>query len=481
MGSFVDTSFRADHLLKDPEYQAIFSVENSAVMEAKNLVDQTSPSSRFIEPLIPENASKRNCYILKVRSEADAGILEKIENVLKTTGTRVLTGFSLGSELPCGYKICFSEGELPKNVLENIKWIEWVERDQKIRISGTVQKSAPWGLAALSSSYLERSHEKGSYAFEKTGKGVNMYLVDSGVAWNHPEFSGRAKTEFYADDFDWKNGDCAGHGTEVASVMAGVNVGVAKDANIIALTVLDCDGEGTNSDLILAMDWIMKNARKPCVVNMSVGGSPSRTLDTAILKVINSGIPVVVAAGNSNTDACTQSPSGIESAIVVGASTRSNRKADFSNFGPCVDIFAPGQQITVANYQYSISRQKSKYAFASGTSVAAPFVSGIIALLLEDNPNLSPSEISDKLQEMAIKGHLEGALNGSPNYLAQAPHPNSSPDNLTNFDGGKIPNETSSDGTLSALSIVFICSGVTAIFIIIGAFIFFKRRQQANR
>lgn len=213
--------------------------------------------------------------------------------------------------------------------------------------------------------------------------------------------------------------DCAGHGTEVASLIAGTNVGVAKQANVVMAQVLDCLGDGKNSDLIDAISWIVETHQKPAIINMSLGGDRSPSVDNAVKAAIAAGIPVVVAAGNSNLDACTQSPAAVAEAITVAASTPKNNRAKFSNFGPCVDIFAPGVDILAAT---SPQKSRNGWNFASGTSFSAPLVAGVVALLLEKNPDLSPVQVDEQIKSMGAKAVLnKKTMNGSPNLLIQAP------------------------------------------------------------
>lgn len=204
----------------------------------------------------------------------------------------------------------------------------------------------------------------------------------------------------------------------MASIIAGTNVGVAKLANIKAVRILDCDGQGTNSDLISAIHWVLGNYKKPAVINLSVGGPPSRAVDEAVALALAENIPVVVAAGNGKIDACNLSPSNSTGAITVAASTERDERARFSNYGPCVDIFAPGVGILTA---VDFSRDPSGWSFASGTSMAAPFVTGVIAQILETEGNIPLKKLYDILKGWAAANVLKkSTLLGSPNMLLLA-------------------------------------------------------------
>jgi subtilisin family serine protease len=232
------------------------------------------------------------------------------------------------------------------------------------------------------------------------------------------EFAGRASIVHSEIGSPNNQKDCSGHGTQVASIIAGTNVGVAKLANIKAVRILDCDGQGTNSDLISAIHWVLSNYKKPAVINLSVGGPPSKAVDEAVALVLAENIPVVVAAGNGKIDACNLSPSNSTGAITVAASTERDERARFSNYGPCVDIFAPGVGILTA---VDFSRDPSGWSFASGTSMAAPFVTGVIAQILETEGNIPLKKLHDILKGWGVANVLKkSTLLGSPNMLLLA-------------------------------------------------------------
>lgn len=433
--------------------------------EAAVLLDldnhEDDPYRGFFYPGHADARTPDNCYIVKVGEGAE---LERLERLLKAAGSEVKGSFSIGGG---GYTVCFEAGQVPLAFLNSLRWIEHVERDQRVRAS-QVQRGAPWGLAAL-------GEVPGAFAFERTGKGVTLYIIDSGIATGHPEFSGRAKIGFST----LANGkeDCSGHGSEVASVAAGLNVGVAKEAEIVVAAVLDCAGEGTNSDLVAAIDWVARHFSPPGVVNMSVGGPKSPSVDAAIAAAIARGIPVVVAAGNSGVDACSQSPSCVQPAMVVGAATPHQRMAPFSNHGPCVDLFAPGTDILVAAAN---EPGGDRYYYAAGTSLAAPFVVGIMALLLEEDPGLSVNALMGKVLALAKTDYMKGPLIGTPNLFAQAPKPSAIPGDtiVTLVPPASMPASMSWQSLGLILGLVALVI-VTVTVVALLLFWFRRRRQRA--
>lgn len=200
-------------------------------------------------------------------------------------------------------------------------------------------------------------------------------------------------------------------------MVAGRTVGVAKNAWISAIRVLDCSGNGKNSDLIRALDFVLKSSNGPSVINMSLGGSNrSAALDAAISAIVDKGIPIVVAAGNENTDACTKSPSSNPYVLTVGATSISDHRSSYSNYGQCVDLFAPGDKVTAA-----CNSGDSSYNTPSGTSLSAPFVTGIIAQIMEESPGQPVPQVYKRAMSLATSGKIDqDSLNESPNLIAQA-------------------------------------------------------------
>jgi subtilisin family serine protease len=287
------------------------------------------------------------------------------------------------------------------------------------------------------------------------------------------EFENRAEL---SKSFLKDNKDCAGHGTQVASIIAGTNVGVAKAARIHALKILDCNGTGKNAHLIGAVYWIIKHHQKPAVINMSVGGIQSKAIDRAVEDAYNAGILVVTAAGNTNADACYVSPSGSPLSLNVGSVNKQDQKADFSNWGSCVDIMAPGVEIVCASPRRG--NRKSRYGYSSGTSASAPMVTGIAAHFLEWNPNLSPDMLRTLIYENAAINTLNGSsLKGCVNRIAQVPKNIGTSANKKNIKFSKIKvgrgssffySETTGDGCSSNPTWYWILIGLSIGFFVLA-------------
>jgi subtilisin family serine protease len=206
--------------------------------------------------------------------------------------------------------------------------------------------------------------------------------------------------------------DCAGHGTHVAGTIAGATWGVAKQVSLVPVRVLNCSGSGTTSGVIAGVEWVAGSTLRPAVANMSLGGGFSTALNAAVANAVGAGVTMVVAAGNENANACNKSPASEPSAITVGATTRTDARASFSNFGTCVDVFAPGVQITSAWYTSPTATNT-----LDGTSMATPHVTGVAALALSANPSARPAAVSNFIVANATEGRLTSLGTGSPNRL----------------------------------------------------------------
>ena len=287
--------------------------------------------------------------------------------------------------------------------------IAFVEEDGIVSLSQTTQPNATWGLDRVDQ--RDRPLD-GVYIYDTTASNVYTYIVDTGVRPNHNDFGNRVLSGFTAISDGRGSNDCNGHGTHVAGTVAGSTWGVAKAARIVPVRVLNCQGSGTNSGVIAGMDWVAANHIKPAVANMSLGGGASTATDNAVTGMRNAGVTVVVAAGNENQNACNVSPARSADAITVGSTTSTDARSNFSNWGSCVDIFAPGSSITSAWHT-----SNSATNTISGTSMAAPHVAGIAAIFLAGNPNATPAQVENAVSSNASTGKVSG-LNGSPNLLA---------------------------------------------------------------
>jgi hypothetical protein len=380
--------------------------------------------SRLPPQLIPER------YIVTFRpgifnptAEAD-GMVRGLGGRVHFAYSRVLSGFA---------------ATLPPAAVEALRrspLIESIEPDQPVILSQTApleQTGATWGLDRIDQALGPLST---TYRYGGTGAGVTAFIIDTGIRATHTDFlaSGtgisRVAGGYTAIADGNGTGDCNGHGTHVAGTVGGLRWGVAKDVTLVPVRVLDCNGSGSWSGVIAGLDFVARSTARPAVANLSLGGGASAAVDTAVRNAVAAGVSVVVAAGNSNANACNASPAREPLAVTVGATTSTDARSSFSNFGTCLDLFAPGSAITSA-----VNTSDVATATYNGTSMASPHVAGTAALILAQQPSLTPQQVSDRLIAQATTGRLTAIGTGSPNRLL-----------FTNPDGIELP-------TVSVLSL----------------------------
>jgi subtilisin family serine protease len=286
-----------------------------------------------------------------------------------------------------------------------------VEPDGAVQAINQTQQPATWGLDRVDQRTLPLNS---SYSYASTAANVQAYVIDTGIRSDHVDFEGRVGSGYTSIIDGGSTQDCNGHGTHVAGTIGGSSYGVAKGVTLRPVRVLDCSGSGTWSGVIAGLDWIggVHQPGTPAVANMSLGGGANSSVDTAVRNLIGRGVNVVVAAGNSNADACNSSPARVAPALTVGATTSNDDRASYSNFGTCLDIFAPGSSITSAWHT-----SPTAAATISGTSMAAPHVAGAAALILADQPALNPDGVAAALLTNSTADVVRNPGTGSPNRL----------------------------------------------------------------
>ncbi|PYC73502.1 peptidase S8/S53 subtilisin kexin sedolisin [Micromonospora arborensis] len=310
-----------------------------------------------------------------------------------------------------GFEVTVSAGAAARIAADPA--VAYVEQNHTVSIYGTQTNPPSWGLDRIDQRNLPLNS---SYTYPNTASNVRAYVIDTGVLYGHNDFGGRAVSGYDAVDGGSAD-DCNGHGTHVAGTVGGSAYGVAKGVQIVGVRVLNCQGSGTNAQVVAGIDWVTANAVKPAVANMSLGGGANSSIDTAVSNSINSGITYAVAAGNGDAfgvrqNACNYSPARVASAITVGATQNNDAAASFSNYGTCVDILAPGVNITSAWYTSSSATNT-----ISGTSMASPHVAGAAALALSANPSWSPQQVRDYLVNNATPNVVTNVGTGTPNQL----------------------------------------------------------------
>ena len=343
-----------------------------------------------------QGSAVEGSYIVVLNDDANPRSVAAVAGVNpRFVYTAALTGFA--AEL--------NAGQL--NALRHNPNVAYIEEDG-VASTSTTQSGATWGLDRTDQRALPLNT---TYNYTNTGAGVRAYIIDTGINTSLSDFGGRASSGYDAVDGGAAD-DCNGHGTHVAGTVGGTKWGVAKGATLIAVRVLDCGGSGAWSGVIAGMDWVTANHVKPAVANMSLGGGASTAVDDAAARMIAAGVITAIAAGNGNQgglgqDACKYSPARVAAAITVGATDNTDTKPRFSNYGPCVDIFAPG--VSIKSNWHNTAYGADYTRTISGTSMATPHVAGVAALYLQSNASASPAAVASALYANATQGVVKNS------------------------------------------------------------------------
>jgi subtilisin family serine protease len=353
--------------------------------------------------------------------------------------------------------------------------VAYVEQDQEVFAITTETMDGngdPWGLDRIDAA----AGLSGTYNYTNTGSGVTAYIIDTGIRTTHNEFGGRASGGFTAINDGNGTNDCHGHGTHVSGTVGGNTYGVAKSVALVAVRVLNCSGSGTWDQVIAGIDWVTQHHSGPSVANMSLGGGASSAVDQAVQNSIASGVSYAVAAGNGNIagkaqNACNYSPARVTAAMTVGATTKTDTKASWSNYGSCVDWFAPGVGIKSA---WNTSDGATNTI--SGTSMATPHTTGVAALYLQSNPSATPQQLRDALYAAATKGIVSNSNTPNNDLLysppggfgGSSPPPNNPPTaaftfSCTDLNCSFTDGSSDSDGAISSWSWTFGDGGTSSL------------------
>lgn len=357
-------------------------------------------------PLLHVNSpfAIKDQYIVVLKDEGTTQAGPDLEQIVRSAGGTVRFRYTTALK---GFAV-----QLPAAAVEHLRTdarIAYIEADQYEQLDAV----RSWGLDRVDQRFLPLDQ---TYTVPFTGAGVHAYIIDSGIRATHTDFGGRVSDQGFTAINDGNGtGDCNGHGTHVAGTVGGTTSGIAPGVILHSVRVFPCSGSTSNSNVIAGVDWVTANRVLPAVANMSLGGAPNTSKETAVRNSIAAGVTYVVSAGNNNVDACTQSPALVAEAITVGATDSQDLRASFSNYGTCVDLFAPGVSIIAPSFS-----SDTGWASKNGTSMAAPHVAGVAALYLQHAPSAAPAMVASAIINGATPNVVGEPGTGSPNRLLYA-------------------------------------------------------------
>ncbi len=380
----------------------LFVVLALVLMVARPAVAAEQPSAPIVRGDAATVIPGRYIIVFKPGISADA-----VDQAVETARSLNGTVYYRYEAALVGFAAALSDQAL--NSLAKNPNIDYIEADQIVTIDASQPNPPSWGLDRVDQRALPLNS---NYTYNFTGAGVHAYIIDTGIWITHNDFGGRASVAYDAVG-DGRNGiDCNGHGTHVSGTVGGSSYGIAKGVTLHAVRVLNCSGSGTTSGVIAGVNWVTAHHTDPAVANMSLGGGPSSSLDTAVRNSISAGVTYAIAGGNSNKSACNYSPARVTTALTVGATTSTDARASYSNYGACLDVFAPGSSITSAWYGSNTASNT-----ISGTSMATPHVAGVVALYLQAHPSATPATVATAITSNATSGVVGNPGRGSPNLL----------------------------------------------------------------
>jgi subtilisin family serine protease len=343
-------------------------------------------------------------YIVVLNDNASSASLRSATSTATAAGGTIRFTYRTGLK---GFSAALPAVAL--KAVRSLPSVKYVEANGRVHLAKKQHNPPSWGLDRVDQRDLPLN-SKYTYV-KKAGSGVTAFIIDTGIRFTHQDFGGRATSG--VDEVDGGTADdCNGHGTHVSGTVGGTTYGIAKKVSLVAVRVLDCGGSGTWDGVIAGVNWVTGNHSGPSVANMSIQGGKMQSVNDAIEASISSGVVYAVAAANFGDNACNYSPASTPDAITVGATDRTDTRASFSNYGPCLDLFAPGVDI-VSDWDTSDTATMTD----SGTSMASPHVCGAAALYLGLHSSATPQQVRDAIVDNATSGKVANPGTGSPNLL----------------------------------------------------------------